>query len=622
MSGRSSARHALLLDDLQNSRVAASQEAAMTPKWWMLLSTPSSLVPPQEGDESADLHWLKLARQYQVKLVLALSSAGLLAFVLAGLFGYSNDPPLLWSGPLAPTIHKALAAGGPLFLWFCALILTFIARHPALRERALIRPLVVTLIWISLVSLVYLDYDGVKQVIKQITQLIDQIFPNLNATQLVLLVLNFVPLTLALVNSLWTWANPERALVAPGARAELTTGGAPVDHDETRYLELVSGDLVANALLALLWSFLFIPAFLDAIVRGVTGFSVSACDASLPVRFPVAALQNGCPNFPGLSAIDRYLAVFYAVAGFAILIAPGFVRGVRGGSAAEEAASPATGAAAKGAEESFLAGVIATADRTVGAIVQTLRDAFARQLSIVNLTESLRIVLWPGLLLTAVVAAATTANYTQCDIHLPYDGLAVQAMCTTATSAASEQSSYLWLAMVFSALAVVAIILSLARSRRRRWSMDYLPNSIGVTLFLVLIAFAVVVAAQQPAAGHLPLELSYILLALAWMVISALAVVLALAVLHLSWHLARHSLHFLGVVGFFIAICYWMPFLALVGIILLLHAFAPDWLHGRLPYSFVSASLWVSFTLFVVCLILYAARRMPRRTPRPDQQTV
>src|SRR5215467_13347937 len=96
-----------------------------------------------------------LVVRYPAWLIVVLGLSGVAAFMLAGFLGFRDIEAGLASSPYFEPLwsRNLFHQPWPLYLWFCALIMTLeasILRHPALR-RQLVAMLTVTVICIGLV---------------------------------------------------------------------------------------------------------------------------------------------------------------------------------------------------------------------------------------------------------------------------------------------------------------------------------------------------------------------------------------------------------------------------------------------------------------------------------------
>src|SRR3954451_16388269 len=93
------------------------------------VNTPDGEIAPLALTAIFDEQRGILLVQYPAMLIVALGLSGILAFAITGFLGYAPTTTLEWR-----IFHQPWA----LFLWMCALLLTFQAtvfRHPALRRR-------------------------------------------------------------------------------------------------------------------------------------------------------------------------------------------------------------------------------------------------------------------------------------------------------------------------------------------------------------------------------------------------------------------------------------------------------------------------------------------------------
>src|SRR5262245_19363110 len=196
--------------------------------------------------------------QYPIGVVIGLGLAGVLAFALTGFLGYNDEP----RGSFSRVVFNQ---AWPLFLWFCALIMTLqisILRHPTLR-RELSATLVVTLLSMVIVAILYLFADEVTRFLQQVfEQLLNIRFviPQLGKYPLLYSIVNFGLIAIFWADTVRRWIRSARGLPIH-TQIDLSLEGVATtqveDEDEPSLQELISGDLIAGALLTFLLSLVF-----------------------------------------------------------------------------------------------------------------------------------------------------------------------------------------------------------------------------------------------------------------------------------------------------------------------------------------------------------------------------
>jgi hypothetical protein len=319
--------------------------------------------------------------QYPIWLILTLGLLGFAAFAITGLTGYNPGPPF----------------GRPwiLFLWFCALVITLqasIFRNRALR-RQLIATLIVTVICIALVSLVTFG-ALLPEFIRQLNQLLSWLnLPDIRdlsfSNPWIYTLVNALILGAFWINTLRRWLRRTRGL-APDPRS----------NEMPSFEELISGDLIAGAVLAIILAILFSPPVAYVLAglaqsRGV----VTACTVSLP---GACLTPTSVPDTNAtLTFIDTLISLSVLVLGLLIAALSAVVRGL---SRAETSLLVETGPS-----------VQAISGQVGLSVLDTLRSAIGRWVG--NLTRktalSLRTVAWPLLILLCIYGVGQVAFYVQ-----------------------------------------------------------------------------------------------------------------------------------------------------------------------------------------------------------------
>jgi len=188
--------------------------------------------------------------QYPVWVILALALGGVLAFGLSGFLGYPNTTFAL---------DRAFLQPWALFLWFCLLMLTLqasIFRDVSLRRR-LVMTLVVTVVAIVFIGITYFSNslpDFIRRILS--THLLFRLLARQPWTYTVL---NFGVLAVFWADTIRRWIRRARGM-PPNPRVDIGLGESnPVfnSKDMPSLPELISGDLIAGALLTLVLSLIF-----------------------------------------------------------------------------------------------------------------------------------------------------------------------------------------------------------------------------------------------------------------------------------------------------------------------------------------------------------------------------
>ncbi|MEO7000568.1 MAG: hypothetical protein ABI068_02030 [Ktedonobacterales bacterium] len=390
--------------------------------------------------------------QYPIWLVIGLAITGVIAFALSGFLGYNN------TGADGIFVHP-----WELYLWFCALLVVLqvsIFRNQALRGR-LIATLIITLLSIIVVY-IYGGFPG-----GFIRHLIEQFLPTLATSPLTYTVVNFGIIAIFWVDTVRRWIRRLRNLPLNPV-IDLTTGrviDGPVDPSTLPSMqELVSGDLIAGAVLtALLWIF-FQPGVITLFIH--TNPMLTACDVSLPTT-------SGCGA--SLSFLDQVQALIYLPLGLIILALAatlgGFagVGGVNDTDQSGQEVQDTQNAAKSGAASGAASGVAET-------VLDALRSALDRRLRLLltSLARSLRNIAWPALIFIAIYGIFQLSSFIQMYLHLT-NKLQLMAIL------------YVLAALGWGLLSVLGVVVSSALTIFRWRVVDNTLRFLGLVGLIVLL---------------------------------------------------------------------------------------------------------------------------------------
>jgi hypothetical protein len=459
---------------------------------------------------------------YPLWLILTLGISGVVAFAMVGFLGYKGDPAVFtkpWE----------------LYLWLCALMITLlfsIFRHKSLRGY-LIATLIIALLWIIIVYVVQFP-GGI------IRQFFERYLPLLADEQLTYVVINFAIIAIFWVDTIRRWVRRAQGRRLH-AEIDLTTGERIDDKvdpaDQPSLAELVSGDLLAGALVTAILSYIFLPVVINHIV--ITSPPLGSCN--LAVSFPPSDCLNGGVSYVTLNFLDQVQALGYATVGFLVLGLAAMLGGF--GSVG---GAPMPVGVAKAVNATVAGGGPVTAPITTGVaetVVDALRAAFDRRLRelLMGVGRSLRNIVWPILLFVATLGVYWVSYYIMLYLHAP--------------------------------------------------SRDYRA------------------------------AISFVLPAVLWGLGSVLALVFSAALVLFSWHVADNTLRFLGLIGFILALTFWIFSLALWGFNVLLEQFSPNIVRPFDPPSWATAASFILLVIFGgYVLLTESGRQMVRRqssTSRP-----
>ncbi|MFI5271501.1 MAG: hypothetical protein ACHQ4H_00535 [Ktedonobacterales bacterium] len=415
--------------------------------------------------------------QYPPLLVIGLGIAGVVAFMLVGFLGY-RDP--LESGFTYAAFHEPW----PLYLWFCALIIALqasILRHRTLR-RQLAMTLLVTMISMIVVGIIYFYNADIVQFLRQVLNLIHFNLPQLGNNPWTYTIINFGIIIAFWLSTIRRWIR--RAMGLP-LRAGADIG---LDDDDTQDFpdirQLISGDLIAGAILTLVLSLVFqadIINFFSHLLQ--TGVNVTTCTVSLPGACHVGGLAGEPPT---LNFADRIQTLIYLPLGLLILALGAVVSGL-----------------GKEVDEDDATSIF---ERVVDELVDTVRAALNRRTGIAfNLALGLRSVAWPVLIFLGVLGVAAASRGIQSYLHLQSDNTTcrgtngafdaahcggqptLDAVMTMLNHYQQYQSA--GLALVTGIGAVVAIVFSLALLLFRWRVAENTLRFLGLVGFVVLLTF-------------------------------------------------------------------------------------------------------------------------------------
>ncbi len=344
--------------------------------------------------------------QYPIWFIIGLALIGVVAFAITGFLGYTNEAP-----------DSAFRQPWGLFLWFCALLVTLqvsILRDQSLRPR-LIATLVISILAIFIIFVT--NFGGsLPEIIRELLNQ-HRLLTLLGGNALTYTVINFGLIAIFWLDSFRRWSRRARGL-PPNPRVDIGIDNPRVvkEEDLPSMQELISGDLMAGAVLTLGLSFLFRADLLNFLIHP-NGFAITGCTVSWPIGLCVGQ-GGGLSNPPTLTFIDVIQTLIYLPLGLLVLALSatlsglGAVSGVNPRSlddadlklASKQPSAPATGAVAGNVTETVL---------------DTLRSALDRRLRLLlrNFALAIRYIAWPGLILLATYGLAQVAISVQSYLH-------------------------------------------------------------------------------------------------------------------------------------------------------------------------------------------------------------
>ncbi len=336
--------------------------------------------------------------RYPPALVIGLALAGVIAFAVAGFLGYSS----------ASLFNKPWA----LYLWFSALIVTLL--WSIFRNRALRGQLIAVLI-IAAISIILAYLVGNPT--GYIRKLLEQYIPLLAKEQVTYVFINFAVILVYWVDTIRRWERRARGL-RPHPVMDIMTGQKTeiAEPEELPSMaELISGDLFAGSLLIGLLSFLF----RQDVMSFITQTSLTTCSVSF--SFPPSSCVDGSTGvLATLTLIDQTQALGYLAIGLVILAIAATMGGFGsvGGAPMPIGVSRAVYATIADGNAPVTAPITTGVAET---ILDALRAAISRRLRefLLGIARSLRNIVWPALLFTAVFGVYQLSAHVQQYLHEP-----------------------------------------------------------------------------------------------------------------------------------------------------------------------------------------------------------
>lgn len=401
--------------------------------------------------------------QYPIVVVLALSLSGVLAFAVTGFLGYQDAAEPSFS-------RVVFQQAWMLFLWFCALVLTLqisIFRDVSLRKR-LIATIIVSVVAIIVVGIIYFN-RSLPYILQQLLQG-HRLITFLARNAWTYTVVNFLILGVFWVDTLRRWLRRARGQ-APTPSVNIGGGEQPRAQELPSMQELVSGDLIAGAVLALLLAGLFWHGLLAGVIQP-QGVPISECTISWPIGFCHAG--GTLADAPTLTFIDLIQSLVYLPLGLLVLAISATLSGFGAVEGVADKLAPELHTAQLGTER---AGAVPIAEDVATTVLNTLRSALDRRLRLLasNLALSLRNVAWPALIFVAVFGLAELATDIQLYLHSP--------------KAFADVAQYVLPAAVWGLGAVLSVVFSAALMLFRWHVAENTLRFLGLIGFIVLLTF-------------------------------------------------------------------------------------------------------------------------------------
>ncbi len=356
------------------------------------------IAPPALTDIFDDNRGILLVR-YPAALIVGLGVAGIIAFAITGFLGV----PLAKGAPITlewRLFHQPWA----LFLWLCALLLTFQAtvfRNPALRRR-LVSMLTTTVISIIIIGIAYYQREWLVEQLNNLLHWLN--LPDFRDLSLsnpwTYTLINIFILGVFWIDTLRRWGRRAAGL-PPNPRS-----------NELPSLEdLISGDLIAGAVLSIALAILFSQP-VAYVLAGLAQSQVvvTACTVSLPGACPT---PTSVPDTKAtLTFIDTLISLVVLVFGLIILALSAVLSGLAARGAVDETVletAPGRQAPARATDS--------VGEQVSLTIINTLRAALSRSFRLTGIFLSLRNVVWPGLVFLSAASLAFAARFVMLYLH-------------------------------------------------------------------------------------------------------------------------------------------------------------------------------------------------------------
>lgn len=349
-------------------------------------------------------HWFLV--EYPSSLIVGISAAGLLAFILVGFLGYNGR--LDCGGQATCWQLEVFRHPWPLYVWFSTLLIALqvsILRNDRLRAK-LVATLVATLISTVLAYWLYF-YGHLDLVVQEILHLHFGTLSRLFSNKYFLTFLDFGLIVLFFADTVLRWSRRARGLRPAADLADDTPQAA--GPDEPHVSEMAAGDFLAGLVLFGLMAMIFTYTF----IHGVAALPHAPPNPQYPIRLDVAQVPGEIPLLGGveLSQIDRFLALICLPLGFLILGITALLSGMSAIGAVDDL-KPRPVPAIQGSSESVTA--------QVGLVIlNTLRSAVDRYFRVIlaRAAYAMRNFFWLVLVFFASLGLVVLAVEVQTYLH-------------------------------------------------------------------------------------------------------------------------------------------------------------------------------------------------------------
>jgi hypothetical protein len=344
--------------------------------------------------------------QFPAWFVIILALAGVAAFAMTGFFGWMNRPD-------TTGVDNVFRQPWLLFLWFCAIVITLqvsIFRNQSLRSR-LWATLAVSLFCIIFVGITYFN-ESLPDILRRLLEQ-GRLLRLIATSTLTYTIVNFGLIAIFWADTIRRWIRRMRGL-PPNPGVDIGFGKSGDGEDMPSMTELVSGDLIAGALLTAILSLVFRTDVIGLFVHPQGMAHITDCMVSWPLG---ACVHGGGPQDPPtLTFLDIIQSLIYLPLGLIILALTATLSGLSAVGGVDDAELEADAPAKAQPGESS---TVPIAEDVTATLINTLRSALDRRLRILinNLALSLRMVGWPGLIFLATYGLAELSTGIEGYLH-------------------------------------------------------------------------------------------------------------------------------------------------------------------------------------------------------------
>jgi hypothetical protein len=401
--------------------------------------------------------------QYPAWFVVVLALAGVVAFAVTGFLGYTK-------APVHSSVDDAFSSPWVLYLWLSILMITLVAS--VLRDASL-RARLFAMLLVSLVAVVFIGVTRFQNILPDIIrQLLGQhvIFQALSRAPATYTIVNFGLIGIFWADTIRRWVRYSRGVpLYPSVDIglpESERGGDP--RKDLTFSELISGDLLAGSLLAILLFGIFRIEVLGLIIHPQGG--ITTCTLSWP--FGSCAHGATITDPPTLAFMDLLQALFYLPLGLIILALSAMLSGLGAVHAVDnlDLALASTSISSQSSTAPITEDVTLT-------LFKALRSAVGRRGRSLagNFVLSLRWVGWPALLFVGAYGISELSFDVQQYLH--------------SLKTLSEAATYILPAAGWGLAAILSIVVSIALMLFRFRVVENTLRFVGLIGLVALLTF-------------------------------------------------------------------------------------------------------------------------------------